>query len=187
MEGGSLPWIVPAAGGLPALFPSVTSCTVVNPSVNPATGDVRLVHSVCVNSQDEGLFLYPAAGGTEPIQLLTRGYGPDQVDPSLTTASWLGDGSGFIFVGSIDIERGDTIDRSPSLLLFDMETLGVTPIIVPEADNYVRSGTVSADGSSLVYCLQHAAGLDLHGLDLTQDPVVDAPLTDDGASCAPAF
>jgi hypothetical protein len=187
LEGGSLPWLVPAAGGLPEPFPTVTSCTVVAPAVHPVTGEVLLVHSVCVSGQDEGLYLYPSEGSTKPLQLLARGFGPNDVDPSLTAAGWIGDGSGFIFVGAIDVDRGDTTERVPSLLVYEAETGSIASIVVPEPDSAVRSATISADGLRVVYCLEHGSALDLHAIDLNQDPVVDVPLTDDGVSCEPKF
>ncbi len=187
LEGGSRPWFVSAAGGLPDLFPSAATCTVVDPSVNPATGDILFVHSVCTSSQDEGLFLYPADGSGPPVKLLQAGFGTNQVDPSLVKASWLGDGSGFVFVGGIEVTRNNTTERASSLLLYELESGDITPIVVPDAGNYVRSGTISADGSSIVYCLDHGSGEDLIGIDLTQDPAVVAPITSDGVSCDAAF
>ena len=186
LQGGSQPWAVSLAGGLPEYLPTNAGCTVVDPSVNPVTGDVLLVHSVCVKSQDEGIFLYPI-DGSEPTQLVARGYGAGQVDPSLTRASWVADGSGFIFIGAIDVERAGTTDRPPSVLLFNMTSQEVSSVVIPDADTYVRSATISADGLSLVYCLQQGDALDLRGIDFNQEPAVDAALTDDGMSCDPAF
>jgi hypothetical protein len=187
LEGGSLPWLTSANGGLPTLFPTLTSCTVVNPSVNPVTGEVLLLHSVCVNSADEGLFLYPREGGVEPTQLVARGFGAGAVDPSLETASWVGDGSGFVFVGAIDVMRGEVTESAVSLLAYDLTSGDIAALVIPEPDTYVRAATISADATSIVYCLDHGDGLDLHAIDLTQDPPVDAPITDDGISCSPRF
>jgi hypothetical protein len=187
LEGGSLPWLASLAGDVPSLFPTVSSCTVVNPSVNPATGEVLFVHSVCVSSADEGLFLYPGEGGDEPVQLVARGFGAGAVDPSLETASWVGDGSGFIFVGAIDVKRGDVTESAVSLLAYDLVSGEVSALVIPEPDSHVQAATISADATSIVYCLAHDDSVDLHAIDLTQDPPVDEPITDDGISCYPAF
>jgi hypothetical protein len=188
LEGGSAPWYVATTGDeLPALFPTSASCTIVAPSVNPATGDILLVHSVCLSSDDEGLFLYPIAGGA-PAKLVDRGYGAGAVDPALEKASWLGDGSGFVFVGSIEVDRGDNVtETARSLLLFDMTSGDITALVIPDPDTHVRNGAISPEGTSIVYCLDHEGGLDLHAIDLTLDPLVDSPLTNDGKSCAPGF
>jgi hypothetical protein len=187
LEGGSLPWIVSAQGGLPESFTSVNICTVVNPSVNPVTGDVLFVHSVCIGSQNEGIFLYPKEGSTQPLKLVGRGFGAGFVDPSLETASWLGDGSGFIFVASVEVTRGNTTAQASSLFLYEMESGDITPIVVPDEGSYVRSATIAPDGSSIVYCLQTDDANDLRLIDLTKNPAPDTALTNDGRSCDPAF
>ena len=187
LEGGSLPWTVPVRGGVPSLFETMTGCTVIDPSVNPATGDVLFVHSVCVRSEDEGLFLYPAGGGTEPLKLVDRGFGPGSVDPALEKASWLADGSGFAFVGDIEVTREQSTETASSLLAFDMTTQEIRVIVVPEPDASVRNAAVAPDGSVIVYCLAHDGGYDLHAIDLTADALEDVPITNDGKSCSPGF
>ena len=187
LEGGSFPWFVSTDGTLPEPFPTILSCTVVDPSVNPVTGEVLLVHSVCVNSADEGIFLYPSTGGTKPIQLVARGYGAGAVDPALQKASWLADGSGFIFVGNIDVQRGADTDVTASILLFDMETGQASVLFSPDADTDVRSAAIAPNADGIVYCLAHDNVLDLHAIDLTVDPPEDSVVTDDGISCSPGF
>lgn len=187
LRGISLPWYVSTNGGLPELFETISGCTVVDPSVNPATGEVLVVHSVCIDSDDEGIFLYPSAGGTEPTKLVDRGYGPGTVDPSLDRASWLGDGTGFAFVGTIEVTRETGTDIARSLLAYDTTTGDVTSLVIPEPDTSVQSVAVSADGTSLVYCLYHDDAYDLHAIDLTLDEPIDVPITNDGKSCHPGF
>jgi hypothetical protein len=187
LEGGSLPWLVSTSGDLPELFPTVTSCSVIDPSVNPATGDVLFVHSVCVNAEDEGIFLYPSAGGSEPLKLVDRGYGPGTVDPSLEKASWLADGSGFVFVGNIEITRGAETDTASSLLAYDMNSGEVGVLVIPEPDTSVRNAAVAPDGAGIVYCLAQDDVYDLHVVDLTVDPPEDVAITNDGKSCSPGF
>ncbi|HEX2874523.1 MAG TPA: hypothetical protein VHP33_24890 [Polyangiaceae bacterium] len=188
LEGGSFPWSVTTTGNdLPEPFPTITSCTVIEPSVNPATGDVLLVHSVCIKSDDEGIFLYPKDGGTEPVKLIDRGYGAGAVDPALTRASWLADGSGFVFVGGIEVTRGETTATANSLLAYDMETGDISVLVIPDAETHIRSAAIAPNGDGIVYCLAHDDLLDLHAVDFTVDPPVDSAITDDGISCSPVF
>jgi len=187
LNGGSLPWLVSTQGDVPESFPTISSCSVIEPSVNPATGDVLFVHSVCINAADEGIFLYPSAGGTEPVKLIDRGYGAGEVDPSLEPASWVGDGSGFIFVADMQVTRGADTDTASSLLAFDMATGDIGVLIIPEPNTSVRNAAIAPDGSGIVYCLYHDDVYDLHAIDLTLDPPEDAAITDDGKSCSPVF
>ena len=187
LQGGSLPWIVSAAGdALPDLFPTNVGCSVIEPSVNPATGDVLFVHSVCTSSANEGLFLYPKDGG-EPVKLLQAGYGAGNVDPALEKASWLADGSGFVYVGSIEVTRGDVTSTANALLLFNMETGESSVLVVPDANTNVRNAAIAPNGDGIVYCLAHDDVHDLHAIDLTVDPAEDSAITDDGISCSPVF
>ncbi len=187
LEGGSLPWSVAARGGVPMPFETTAGCSIIHPSVNPATGEVLFVHSVCVRSDDEGLFLYPPRGGTEPIKLVDKGFGPGAVDPSLEKASWLADGSGFTFIGNIEVTRGESTEIATSLLAFDMTTQEIRVLVIPDAETSVRNAAVAPDGSVIVYCLAHDGGHDLHAIDLTLDEPEDVPITDDGKSCSPGF
>jgi hypothetical protein len=155
--------------------------------VNPATGDVLFVHSVCVNRDDEGIFLYPSAGGTEPTKLVARGYGPGAVDPRLEKASWLADGSGFLFVGNIEVMDGTETATTSALLTFDMTNGEIGQLLVAEPNASIRNATIAPDGSGIVYCLYHDDVYDLHAIDLTLDPPEDAAITDDGKSCSPGF
>ena len=183
LQGGSFPWLAPLNGDLPKSFPTIASCSVINPAVNPATGEVLFIHSVCVSSADEGLFLYPKKGGTNPTLLVPRLTGSGHVDPSLETASWAGDGSGFVFVGDVDVSSG----RASALLAYDMASGDLSALVVAEAGTRVQSATLSADATRLVYCLAHDGVYDLHAIDLTLNKPVDEPITSDGKSCDPAF
>jgi hypothetical protein len=51
----------------------------------------------------------------------------------------------------------------------------------------VRNAAVAPNGDGIVYCLAHDDVYDLHAIDLTVDPPVDAAITDDGISCSPVF
>jgi len=187
LQGGSLPWFVSTQGDLPTFFPTVSSCSVINPSVNPATGDILFVHSVCVNAADEGIFLYPSTGGSEPVKLIDKGFGAGAVEPRLEKASWLADGSGFIFVGTIEVTRDADIDTANSLLAYDMATGDITTLLIPDVGTSVRNAAIAPNGDGIVYCLAHDGVYDLRAIDLTMDPPVDAAITDDGISCSPGF
>jgi hypothetical protein len=188
LQGGSLPWIVATSGKeLPGSFPTNIGCSVIEPSVNPATGDVLFVHSVCISSADEGLFLYPKDGGSEPTKLVDRGYGAGNVDPALEKASWLADGSGFVFVGTTEVTRDDVTSNVNSLFLFNMETGNASVLLVPDAGTNIRNAAIAPNGDGIVYCLAHDEVYDLHAIDLTVDPPEDSAITDDGISCSPVF
>ena len=189
LSGGSLPWQVPAAGGaLPSPFPTNQGCSVLNPSTNPVTGEVLFRHSVCISSADEGLFLYPAGGGTKPKKLVGQTYGAGGVDPSLETASWVADGSGFVFVGTTEVSRNGTTEAVRSLFLYDMAKGGVSPLVVPPPNNYVWNAAIAPDASSIVYCLKQGDDrYDLHLIDLTATKATDVAITNDGKSCSPRF
>jgi hypothetical protein len=187
LKGGSLPWSVSTNGGLPTSFETTTGCSVIHPSVNPATGDVLFVHSVCLRSDDEGLFLYPRDGGSEPIKVVDEGFGEGEVDPALEKASWVGDGSGFIFVGSIQVARGASTEQAKSLLAYDAASGEIQVLVIPDAGAAVQNATIAPDASVIVYCLAHDDVYDLHAIDLSLDPPEDAAITDDGKSCDPGF
>ncbi|MDF2693094.1 MAG: putative secreted protein [Labilithrix sp.] len=188
--GGSLPWTISTAGdALPELFPTVTNCTVIYPARNPATGDILFNHSVCTNTQDEGLFLYPAGGGTAPKKLVAYSYAPDGVAPSLETPSWIGDGSGFVFVGrtTVDRENGNS-EVAPCLFLYDMAKATASPLVVPPSGAVIASAAIAPDATSIVYCLRDDdANENLHLIDLTASTPTDTAITTDGKSCNPSF
>lgn len=191
LQGGSFPWTVSTAGGqLPDAFTTISSCSVLHPSVNPATGEVLLIHSVCTQNADEGLFLYPKNGGTAPTMLVHSAYGTGQVNVSLTPPSWVGDGSGFVFVGLTNVDRNGTTDVARSLFLYDVTTSDITTLVVPDPDGAIEAAAIAPDASAIVYCLRHGSNsdaLDLHLIDLTTDPATDSPMTTDGNSCYPTF
>ncbi|WP_437899001.1 hypothetical protein [Sorangium sp. So ce124] len=105
----------------------------------------------------------------------------------LTTASWLGNGSGFVFVGTIDVPANDTTVATSALLVYDMATAMISPLVLAEPGTYIDSATIAPDATSLVYCLRHDDVTDLHAIDLTQAEPEDRPITTDGKSCYPAF
>jgi len=185
LEGGSVPWIVPAsAAEPPTIWPAPLGCSILYPSRNPVTGEMLLIHSVCVPPAKDGLYLYPAEGSTAPKQLLAASHASGGISIFLTAPSWLPDGSGFLFVG-----WSEATDANPSLFAYDMGTGKAAPVLVPPAKQHVYATAVAPDGSKIVYCLRDDTDghRDLHLVDLTVSPPTDTPLTTDGASCSPAF
>ncbi|OJY20603.1 MAG: hypothetical protein BGO98_04760 [Myxococcales bacterium 68-20] len=187
LAGGSVPWIVSAAGdAAPESFPTQFGCSVIHPARNPATGEYLLIHSVCVPGQGDGdgLYLYPADGGTRPKKLLASAHVNGSVDVFLEKASWLSDGSGFLFIGG----TSDT-DWNPSLLAYDMKAGTVSAIVVPPQDSTIYSVAISPDASKIVYCLRNDndSTVDLHLIDVSAASPTDTAITTDGKSCYPSF
>jgi hypothetical protein len=188
LKGGSAPWGVSSAGnGVPSLFPTQASCTIVSPSFNPATGDVVLIHSVCVNSSDVGIFSYPKAGGA-PTKLVAQAYGVGFVRPSLEAVSWIVDGSGFIFPGLTDVQASNTTNTVRALFAYSVAKNAFSAIVLPQAGETVQNAAISKDAQTIVYCVRHAdSTTDLHVVDLTPSTPTDTALTTDGKSCSPKF
>ena len=66
LKGGSGIWSVGAAGGkLPALFAAPSPCSLVDPSVDPKSGRVAVIHNVCAGPGD-GIYLYAEDGSGAP-------------------------------------------------------------------------------------------------------------------------
>jgi hypothetical protein len=159
----------------------------VSPSFNPATGDVVLIHSVCVNSSDVGIFSYPKAGGA-PTQLVAQAYGVGFVRPSLEAVSWIVDGSGFIFPGLTDVQANSTTNTVRALFAYSVAKNAFSAIVLPQAGESVAYAAISKDAQTIVYCVRHADSTkDLRLVDLTATPATDTPLTTDGKSCSPKF
>ncbi|MCA9590179.1 MAG: hypothetical protein KC657_32970 [Myxococcales bacterium] len=182
LKGGSALWRIPSTGGVPALFGPSAPCSVLNPAVEPKTGALLAIHSVCAGTKD-GLYLYPPGGG-EPQQLLADG--PIRV--SLETPSWVADGSGFVFVGLQTVTiQGQSRDVR-GLFAYDMQTKTASPVVLPDQEDVtVESAAIAPDASAIVYCTRRGDVRDLHVIDLRATPATDALLTQDGKSCAPHF
>lgn len=186
LKGGSEPWTVAASGAsLPSQFPVAFGCSVLYPSRNPATGEMLLIHSVCVPGiGTNGLYLYPAAGGTSPTALVESSRAAGGIDVSLSKPAWFTDGSGFLFVAA----SADT-NWVPGLFLYDATQHTVRLLVAPEAGTSVDSVAVSRDMTKIVYGIWRNADSsgDLHLIDLSVAMPVDVPLTTDGKSFSPAF
>lgn len=180
LEGGSFPWSVSARGDdPPSPVETPTSCTVLHPSRNPATGDMLYQHSVCIPGQGEsGLYLYPEQGTTTPQRLP----GLTDVDVYLATPSWLADGSGFLFLGS-----AARTNEPARIFAYDLGAGAATALLTAPAGSYLRGVAVAPDGTKIVYCLETGDRRDLHVVDATVSPATDVPLTSDGVSCQPSF
>lgn len=186
LSGGSVPWVVAASGDAPPTqWPTPLGCSVLHPARNPATGEMLLIHSVCVPGQGtNGLYLYPPGGGTSPAQLVASSHGSGGIDVYLEAPSWLADGSGFLFLGGTE-----ATDWTPSILLYDLAAGSASTILVPPPGSSMRSVALSPDASMLVYCLMSTAdgSTDLHLVDLSVSPPTDSAITHDGRSCFPSF
>jgi hypothetical protein len=186
LKGGAGLWSVKAAGAsLPAYIQSPVSCSILHPTVDPKTGKIVVIHSVCTGSKD-GLYMYAPDGSGAPETLVQDDFAAVQV--SLETPSWAADGSGFVFVGttSAKVDGADAVVRG--LFAFDMVTRKVTPVIVPDQpDTAIDSVAAAPDARAIVYCLRHGDARDLHIIDLTKNPATDAALTNDGKSCHPVW
>ncbi|MBX3203566.1 MAG: hypothetical protein KF764_00795 [Labilithrix sp.] len=179
LNGASGIWTVGAAGDqVPNLFKAPNPCSLVSPSVDPSTGKVAVLHSVCIPGQgQDGIHLYAEDGSGTP-ELLVRS--DATLNVMLEPPRWLPDGSGFLFIAVSNNVRG--------LFAFDMASRKASPIVVPEAaDSRVTDGTIAPDGGSIVYCLREGEASNLHLIDLTKDPATDAAITTDGKSCHPVW
>jgi hypothetical protein len=188
LQGAAGIWRAGAAGGaLPELFQAPSPCSLVSPSVDPSTGKVAIIHSVCVpgQGQQDGIYLYDENGGGTPEVLLGRS---NQVDVMLEQPRWAADGSGFVFIAQTPIQDGSSTRQVRSLFVFDMKTREATPVVVPEKpDTYVLDATVAPDVSAIVYCLQEGDARNLHLIDLSGDQATDTAITNDGKSCHPVW
>ena len=186
IKGGTFPWVVSAAGGqFPSAVPTTTACTVLYPSRNPATGDIVFVHSVCIpGSGASGLYLYPERGSTDPKPLIVSSRASGGVDVFSGTASWVADGSGFLFLGSTE-----ETNWSPSVLAYDMAGDTAAMVVPSPAGSSIRNVAASPDGSKFVYCLHDddTSKEDLHLVDVSKSPPTDTAITNDGKSCRPSF
>jgi hypothetical protein len=188
LKGGSGIWSVGTAGGqVPALFAAPNPCSLVDPSVDPKTGKVAIIHSVCIPGAGErdGIYLHAEDGAGVP-ELLVGGAGaPDVV---LEPVRWAADGSGFLFVGSSAATIGGSNVNVRGLYIFDLGTRKVTPVVVPQvANTSVVDGAAAPDLSAIVYCLREGDAQNLHLIDLSKTPATDAPITNDGKSCHPVW
>lgn len=185
LAGGTWPWSVSATGGLPTQWPTPIDCSVVYPSRNPATGQLLFIHSVCIpGGAGNGLFLYPANGSSTPQQLVASSRASGGIDVSLSTPSWLADGTGFLYIAS----SADT-DWRPGIFLFDLAHATSTLLLPPPADSAIDDVAISPDGTKIVYCLRDYASSsqNLLLIDLVPATPTTTALTTDGKSCSPSF
>lgn len=188
LEGASSIWSVDAEGGaLPDLFEAPSPCSLTDASVDPSTGRVAIIHSVCVpgQGQQDGIYLYDESGGGTPELLIGRDSG---LDVALEAPRWVADGSGFVFVAVAEVPDGNTTRSVRGLFVFDMEKREATPVVLPEGpDARVVDATIAPDASAIVYCLEEGDARNLHLIDLSGAQATDAALTNDGTSCHPVW
>lgn len=187
LQGGSGIWGVATSGGkLPALFKAPNPCSLVDPSVDPSTGKVIILHSVCIPGQGkDGIYLYAPDGSGDPEPLLIS---DNTLDVSLEPPRWVADGSGFSFIGVTQATINGSSTTIRGLYAFDMATRKAIPLVQPQAkDAYVFDAAPAPDASGVVYCLKEGEATNLHYVDLTKDPPTDAAITSDGKSCHPVW
>lgn len=188
LQGAAGIWSVGAAGGaLPDLFQAPSPCSLVSPSIDPSTGKVAVLHSVCVpgQGQQDGIYLYDEGGGGTPELLFASS---NEADLMLEQPRWAADGSGFVFIALARVPDGNSTRQVRSLFIFDMKTRKATPIVVPEGpDARVIDATVAPDVSAIVYCLEEGDARNLHLIDLSGDQATDTAITNDGKSCHPVW
>lgn len=185
LKGGSGIWSVGAAGGkLPALFAAPSPCSLVDPSVDPKSGRVAVIHNVCAGPGD-GIYLYAEDGSGAPEKLVAS---DGTLDVQLEPVRWAADGSGFVFVASSTVAINGTNTIVRGLYAFDMAAHKVIPVVVPQvADTAVVDGAAAPDATAIVYCLREGTVQNLHFIDLTKSPATDAAITNDGKSCHPIW
>lgn len=188
LQGAAGIWSASAAGGaLPDLFQAPSPCSLVSPSVDPSTGKVAVIHSVCVpgQGQQDGIYLHDENGGGTPELLLASS---NEVDLMLEQPRWGADGSGFVFIALARVPDGNSTRQVRSLFVFDMKTRKATPVVVPEnPDARVIDAAAAPDASAIVYCLQEGDAQNLHLIDLSGDQATDTAITNDGKSCHPVW
>ena len=174
-------WSLASDGsGVPDLFetPLDSACGgQAEPVFDPATGDLVLEHSVCIDTSNEGFYLYGVDGtqkqklvDTTSLTTWERGGGVHDCKDFLCSAFPQGGAAGAIY-------------------LVDPAGAQMAPLVVGSAGTIPTWPTLSPDDSHLVYCLRNTStnAADLHVVDLTTTDLADTALTADGASCAPAF
>ena len=187
LRGGSGIWGVKAGGGtLPSLFKAPSPCSLVDPTFDPKTGKVTIIHSVCIPPAQDGIYLYAADGSGTPEKLV--GSDAAALDVGLEPPRWVADGSGFVFVATTTVVINGSNALVRGLFAFDMETRKTTPVVVPqEADTSVVDGAIAPDATAIVYCVRRGEAANLHLIDLTKTPATDAAITSDGKSCHPVW
>ena len=181
LKGGSDLWVVSSAGGgVPSYPQSPVTCSRVAPSVDPKTGKVAVLHSVCAGSQ-AGIYLYAPDGSGTPEPLVVDS---NALSTSLEAPRWVGDGSVFVFIGVTPVTVNGSTRNGQGLFAFDMASRTPSAVVVPEEpDTSVVDATIAPDGRALVYCLRKGDAQDLHLIDLTKTPATDTAITKDGKSC----
>lgn len=179
-------WTVPSAGGaLPSLFKSPNPCSYLEASVDPATGNLTMAHSVCLpGSGPTGIYLYPNQGAGTPELLVGE---DSSIQILLRRPHWVADGSGFVFVATRFTVVDDVTQRAEGIYAYDVATRQVSPVALANGDDSVLDGTVAPDGSVVVYCLRRGEADDLHVVNLSVTPPTDTAITNDGKSCHPVW
>lgn len=172
------PWYVSAAGdSLPMLFQTSFSCSINGNGVfNPATGDLLLVHSVCVPGTPSGYHAYPIAGGPPVYLVNEEGVSLSSEPPAIAF-----DGSAFVFTAR------SYADDIQSLYAYIFSGQQVVPIVLGADGIDIVNAAFAPDNAHMVYCVREGDTFNLRLIDFGVDPPSDTALTDDGVSCDPVF
>lgn len=184
LQGGELPFAVSSAGGVPHSVSVLADCAqVTNLAMDPTGAGFLAIHSVCLNSANEGLFRYPAAGGS-PQKLVGN---EQSVDVMLSNPSWLADASGFAFVGVTDFSVNGQTVHGAGALYYAVAGGQLYVLAAPDASTSIRSVALEPHGAFAAYCADAGSGPNVYLVDLRGSTPATTQLTNDGASCDPTW
>jgi hypothetical protein len=178
-QGGYVaPWTVSADGtSLPSLVQTNLDCSVNGNAVfHPVTGDMLLMHVVCIPGTGGGFYLYPQAGGA-PDYLVNE----DGVSLSSEPPAFSFDGSVFVYTARA------YADNIQSLYAYVMSERKVVPLLLGANGIDIVNAAFAPDNAHMVYCVREGDAYNLRMLDLGADPMTDTALTNDGVSCDAVF
>lgn len=183
--GGAIGRVDAATGEFELFIDAIADCTVnTSPSPSPDASVLLAVRAVCIDSAHEGLIGSAAVPAADAQVIVPSS------NLVFATPRWLADGSGVLFAGSIDYDGdGDGTAESfgSALLLLDTNTGDQYVVMPPTPDQYVWSFAMAPDEARFVVCLNSDAGRNLLLVDLSGEQATSRWLTDDGASCYPAW
>jgi Tol biopolymer transport system component len=172
------PWIVSSAGGsLPSLFQTGLDCSVNgNAAFNPVTGDMLLMHVVCIGGVKGGYYLYPKQGGAPDYLVNEQGASLSSEPPAFSF-----DGSVFVYSARA------YADNIQSLYAYVMSERKVAPLVLGAQGMDIVNAAFSPDNAHMVYCVRQGDVYNLRVIDLSLNPPTDKALTNDGVSCDAVF
>lgn len=172
-------------GQTPAALPSAPGCSARYPGLDPMLGGYAFIHTGCEpGAGPDGVFLYPPDGSAAPTMAVESAHVIGSVEVAPVRPAFYPDGESVFFVGGVA-----QTEWRPALLLYDVSKKTVGVLLAPPEGAAVDGVAVSRDARYLVFALRDTADShsDLRVVDLTAEPLTDAPLTQDGQSYAPVF